>query len=134
MRGVLERGQEGFDGGDGLIDQGLERDGSPVGCPAPGRGVQDGDERGRGELDLIIAGGSPGAIGQQAGDQAGASALLAGIAGVKGRGLSDEAQPGQVVILVGLAGRGDRGGGGTEGAGQCLAGGWLAMVASTMGS
>ncbi len=81
---MLERGQEGFDGGDRLVDQSPERNGAAVGCPALGGGEQNGDERGRGELDLIVVGGSPGAAGQQAGDQADGSALLPGVAGIEG--------------------------------------------------
>jgi hypothetical protein len=60
---VLERGQQGLDGGDGLVDQGGERGSALFGYPSAGGGEQDGGEHERDEFELVIVGGAAGADG-----------------------------------------------------------------------
>ena len=59
--GVFDRGQEGFDGGDGLVDRDSERGSALLSYPSAGGGEQDGGEHEGDEFELVIVGGAAGA-------------------------------------------------------------------------
>jgi len=66
---VFERGQEGFDGGEGLVDQDGERGSALFGYPSAGGGEQDGGEHEGDEFELVIVDGAAGTAGEQAGQE-----------------------------------------------------------------
>src|SRR5215469_4704711 len=88
--GVFERGQEGLDGGDGLVDQDGERGSALLGYPSAGGGKQYGGEHEGDELELVIVGGAAGAVGEQLGQEVDSPALLAGVTSFEGRDGRDE--------------------------------------------
>src|SRR6516164_11182689 len=93
--GVFERGQEGLDGGEGLVGQYGERGSALFGYPSAGGGEQDGGEHEGDEFELVIVGGAAGAAGEQAGQEIDAPALLAGVTSLEGRDGPDEPHTGE---------------------------------------
>jgi hypothetical protein len=72
---------------------------------------------------LVIVGGAPGAVGEQAGQEFDGSAFLAGVTSFEGRDGRDEPHTGEGQVTVGFGGAHDRGHGGADGGGQGLVGG-----------